>query len=288
MKLIWIFLIVVFIYAVLSYLLAPKLLFKSSFGEGVYLTQPTRMDSPIWWQEIKGSDNAKFSWPIKLQGERGLLQMIVNHEEINTHIENRIEGVMGEDNRPINALHQIVRKKEHEWTQDPYVVYTKDKEQKKLYMRYSLKFPENLSELLGEEGWLAFCEYKTKSDYRLAYYIYTDQDKKLYWYVHGDNVVVDDVPYKEYWFKENRSTAVPVGQWFTVEIFWDRSVNDDGRVWLAIDGQVVIDYKGKTKKREPIHEIMLFTNYSKHPIEQWVSNIELWDDFPCGRGKSCY
>jgi hypothetical protein len=270
------------------YSLKPKLLFESSFEKDTYILVPDRKDSTVWWQEIRSMQNSKISWPIKLQGEEGCFQMIVNNKNINDYIENRIETVLGINGEETKALHQVIKKKEHEWTQDPYVVYTKNKEQKKLYIKYSLKYPKNLSELLNKDSWLTFCQFKTTTDYRLSYYIYSDENSKLYWYVHGDNVVLDNVPYKEYWFQENRCVPVPVGKWFNVEIFWNRSSKENGRVWLAINGKVVIDYRGITKLEDPINEIMLFTNYASVAIEQWVDNIEIWSDFPCGIAQSCY
>ena len=280
--------LLIFIIIFVFYFLKPKLLFKSSFEEDTYLVVPNRRESTVWWQEIRSSSNNKLSWPITLQGEEGCFQMITNDDNIGDFIENRIDTVIGIKGKETKVLHQIVKKKEQEWSQDPYVVYTKDKEQKKLYIRYALKYPANLSELLGKDGWLTFCQFKTTTDYRLSYYIYRDEAFNLYWYVHGDNVVIDDVPYKEYWFKENRKIAVPEGKWFDVEIFWDRSSNNNGRVWLAINGEIVFDYIGVTKIKDPIHEMMLFTNYASVPLEQWVDNIEIWSDFPCGIGKSCH
>jgi hypothetical protein len=280
-----IFFLFLIVYLLNFYFFGAKLLFKSSFEEGTFLLAPNRKDSVIWWQDIKC---AKGSWPIRLQGEEGSFQMIVKSDNIDDYIENRIERVIGRDGKETNALHQIIKKKEFDWTQNPYRIDTNNKEQKKLYFRYSLKYPHNLSTLLGEDGWLTFCEFKTTSDYRLAYYIYRDKSSKLYWYAHGDNVVMKNTSYKEYWSKENRTVAVPVGEWFDVEIFWNRSSKDDGRFWLAIDGEIVIDYRGVSKLKDPIQVIMLFTNYASVPLEQWVDNIEVWSDFPCGRGKSCY
>jgi hypothetical protein len=34
--------------------------------------------------------------------------------------------------------------------------------------------------------------------------------------------------------------------------------------------------------------MMLFTNYAAVPLEQWVDNIEIWSDFPCGVAQSCF
>jgi len=263
----------------------PNLLFKSSFENGVYLEKPDKKDSTIWWQNIKGSDNDNFEWPITINDEAGEFQMIINDDNITEYIQNDLVVVNGINNKKSRVLHQKIKKKEHPWSQDPYVIHTKNKEQKTLYIRYSLKYPVDLAEKLGKDGWLTFCQYKTATDYRLTYYIYTDKNKKLYWYVHEDNVVIDGVPYKEYWYQENYS-EVKQGEWMDVEIYWNRSKN--GRVWLAVDGKVIIDYKGQTMLKEPINEMMLFTNYAIRPIEQWVDNIEIWDDFPCGKGKSCH
>lgn len=268
-------------------LFGATLLFKSSFEKGVYLETPKRNSTPIWWQEIKGKDNSNFSWPIKLQDGSGTFQMITNDANISAYIENSLEEVEGINRTKSRVLHQTIKKKEHEYSQDPYVIYTKDREQKQLYIRYSLKFPANLANILGRDGWLVFSEYKTASDYRLAFYIYCNREKSLYWYAHGDNVVLDDRPYKEYWSRESHE-SVKAGEWMDIEIFWSRSKKDDGRVWLAVDGKVIIDYRGATKLKEPIHEIMLFTNYASTPIEQWIDNIEIWDNFPCGEGKSCH
>jgi hypothetical protein len=214
--------------------------------------------------------------------------MINNKNNINDYIENKIETTIGINNTKTKALHQIVKKKEHPWSQVPYRIDTNDKDQDRLYIRYSLKLPENLSEVLGKDGWLVLSEYKTVSDYRLAIYIYADKKKNLYWYAHGDNVVLDDIPYKEYWYRENKSLPVPEGKWIDVEIFWKRSTKSDGRVWLTIDGKTVIDYNGSTKLVDPIRIIMLFTNYASVPLDQWIDNVEVWDDFPYGTGISCH
>jgi len=267
-------------------LYTANLIFKTSFDDGTSLLAPDRKGSQIWWQDIKNSKNNKSKWP-KEKGEASF-QMIVNKNNINDYIENKIETTIGIDNKKTKALHQIIKKKEHPWSQDPYRIYTNNKEQNQLYIRYSLKLPKNLSEILGKDGWLVLSEYKTISDYRVALYIYADKHKNLYWYAHGDNVVLDDIPYKQYWYRENKKVPIPVGKWMDVEIFWKRSKNNDGRVWLTIDGQTILNYQGSTKLVDPIQIIMLFTNYASSPLDQWIDNIEVWDDFPCKKGKSCH
>ncbi len=256
-----------------------NLIYQSNFEKSILLT-PQRNDSPIWWQRIKREDNTT--------KEIGCFQIIINSKKLNHYVENRIEETIGIDNKKSKALHQIIKKKEHEWTQVPYLIETNDKEVKQLYIRYSIKYPKNLSKLIGKEGWVVLSEFKTVSDYRLAIYIYKDKNGKLYWYAHGDNVVLDDVPYVEYWERENRDVPVPVGEWIDVEIFWKRGKGKDGRVWLCINGKTAIDYHGKTKIKDPIRIIMPYTNYSSRAIDQWIDNVEIWDNFPCGESKSCH
>lgn len=256
-----------------------NLIYQSSFEKEILLP-PQREDSPIWWQRLKREDNKT--------KELGSFQIIINNKNLHHYIENKIEETIGIDHNKTKALHQIIKKKELGWSQDPYLIETNDKEVKQLYIRYSLKYPKNLSQLIGKEGWVVFSEFKTVSDYRLALYIYKDKQDKLYWYAHGDNVVLDDIPYIQYWERENKKIPVPLGEWIDVEIFWKRSQGSDGRVWLAINGEKAIDYQGKTRLKDPIRIIMPYTNYSNNPIDQWIDNVEIWDNFPCGEGKSCH
>jgi len=132
----------------------PTLLFKSSFEEGVYLEAPyPEPGVNNWWQRLKGQDDSGFVWPIEIWGKRGLFQMITGHNnKINDFIENRIETVTGPEGKPTRALHQIIKQKDFEWTQDPYSVYTDGQEGGDLYLRYNLKFPKNLAQVMTANG----------------------------------------------------------------------------------------------------------------------------------------
>ncbi len=264
------------------------ILFKSNFEKGTDLENPVSDDGGIWWQEIKGSDVQGYSWPINING-KGSLQLIVDADKnIQKYISNTIETVLDNSGKPTRALHQNIMKKQYGHTQDPYIIYTDGKEVDDLYIKYSMKLPKNINELLDDDGYIVLTEYKTTGDYRLAFYIYKDEGSgRLYWYVHGDNVVIDGVKYKEFWYRENYEVPVPVGKWFDVELFWHLSKKDDGRVWWAIDGKTIVDYHGQTKIKNPINAIMVFTNYASNPIHQWIDNLEIANNFPCGVGKSC-
>ena len=93
-------------------------------------------------------------------------------------------------------------------------------------------------------------------------------------------MVVDGAPYEEYWYRENRSIPVPVGEWFDVELSWHRSTGDDGWVEWKVDSQTIAQYSGQTKKTDPVNAIMVFTNYASSPLEQWIDNLEIWNKTP--------
>jgi hypothetical protein len=249
-------------------------IFQSGFENGVYLKNPVADDGGIWWQEIKGSDMG-YSWPINVNG-KGTLQLIIDaNKDIKKYISNSIERIQDKNGNWTNALHQNILKKQYEYTQDPYIIYTDGKEVEDLHIQYDMKLPDNLAEILGRDGWMAITEYKTTGDFRLAFYIYEDDEGELYWYVHGDNVVGDPDDYEEFWYRENYDVEVPLGEWFNVDIYWHRGNGSDGRVLWKINKKTVADFHGMTKIKDPINAIMVFTNYASSPLEQWIDNIKI-------------
>ena len=273
----------------------PTLLFKSGFEQGVSLDTPYHDGGGTWLQDIKGSDHPDFSWPIQLWESNATFQVLVDSSlKSSEYITNALVSTTGHDGTPTRVMRSTIHKAAQGWTQDPYILMDA-KEQGDLYIKYWLKMPKNLLNVLGDgtkdDGWCTFFEWKTSADYRIAAYIYVEEDGKPYWYVHGDNVAnsKDDPPYKEFWYEENHTIAVPEDKWFMVEFFWHRSTGDDGRFWWAVDGTVIADHHGSNKIKDPIDRIMFFTVYSgKYPLSQEVDDIEIWDGFPCGEGKSCY
>jgi hypothetical protein len=90
---------------------SSNLIFKSSFDDGSYLLNPDRKNSKIWWQNIYNDKDNNFNWPIKIKGKRGSFQLVVNNNNVDDYIENKIEITRGIDNKKTKALHQIVKKK---------------------------------------------------------------------------------------------------------------------------------------------------------------------------------
>jgi hypothetical protein len=189
-----------------------------------------------------------------------------------------------------------------------------------LYLSYWLRFQDNLEALMGEGDcslnaniayhWRVPFQWKTAGDYRVIFGVLRDRNPApdtcdftgpLYWAVGGDNDAnwyLYDAPAgrceppltrcvpqpTNVWGAENRSVPVPVGQWFKLEFFWHRSSGSGGRVWIAVDGQVVFDRYGPNTGEwdRPIDRIMITQLYSstRYPIYQWVDDLQIWSGFP--------
>lgn len=251
-------------------------LFESGFEDGVHLDDPVADPDGVWWQDISGNDNPNYSWPIQLEGYAGQLQLLVDqNKKISDYILNTIEDVQGKNELPTRALHQTIIKKQREDTQVPYIIYTEGTEIANLHLSYSLKYPADLATRLENNGWMVLSEFKTTGDYRLALYVYKDLNGTLYWYMHGDNVVIDGTPYEEFWFRENRIVPVPAGEWFDVDLIWKRSAGNDGKVIWNLNGVPLMEYSGPTMISDPINAIMVFTVYASSPMEQWIDNVRI-------------
>ena len=162
-----------------------------------------------------------------------------------------------------------------------------------LYISYWLKHQPNLENLM-EVGnatsgwnWRVVFEWKTAGDYRVIASIRRDpyyNAGNLYWNVIGDNEANGGLPYERFWEVNNTQLPVAAGQWMKFEVFWHRSTGIDGRVWMAVNGQVIFDRSGPNVgiNDAPINRIMMPNLYSStaYPIYQWVDDVQIWDGFP--------
>ena len=92
--------------------------------------------------------------------------------------------------------------------------------------------------------------------------------------------------HKEDWGIENHDTPVPVGEWFLLEVFMKQSTGGDGRLWVAVNGDVIADHRGRTNLNSTIRTWNIFKAYtakkciSRGEIYQWIDDVEIYDDFP--------
>ncbi len=75
-----------------------------------------------------------------------------------------------------------------------------------------------------------------------------------------------------------------------MEVYYKKG-RDKGRVWWAVNGEVIADYVGRTEHPDnpmPIKFWSFFKLYQdekwfeKGPVYQWVDDLEYWSSYPPG------
>jgi hypothetical protein len=270
---------------------SANLLFRSGFEGLTALNPPT-----AGWQDIVGLDGTTgFTWPGSVWGGSMKFQTItglpINDATTENYMVNRIETVTGHDGNPTRALYMEIKRKGGTYIQDAFLLLPAS-EQGDMYISFWVKFQPDLLQKMTPQNWRALFEWKTAGDYRMTTYVASWEDGcggvkpngALFWRVRGDNEANGGLPYQEFWRVDDCSKVVPVGEWFKIEGFWHRSSGADGRIWIAVNGQVIADRYGPNKgvRNAPINRIFLPVLYSEtpYPIYQWVDNLQIWDGFP--------
>jgi hypothetical protein len=274
---------------------ASQLLFASGFEGTVAVGKPYECSASSCFQDIFGTDGMTgHNWPPRIWSGHGSLQVLtdkrVTPDTASQYVINEIRTVTGHDGRPTRALYSELRKHGGPAQQDPYLLLPSAalRAQGDLYISYWIKLQPDLRERMGPDNWWVLFEWKTNIDHRLITYVYTDKLGKPYWYMQTDDI--SNPPSKNIWWVQNKSIAVPVGEWFKFEFFWHRSFANDGRAWQAVNGRVVFNRVGSLLGGgDPIDRIMVMQLYSGavYPLYQWIDDIEIWDGFPCGDGTPC-
>lgn len=294
--------------------LAANLLFKSSFGPGVSLGPIIISSNKLAWEPIIGTDSETgFSWPIEALGARFTGTEIKTSvpftaETLGNYATNEIRQTTGPHGDPVNQLSQTIHSKgpvgawdarsplrvERPWT----IGDTGD-----LYISYWFKHPADLADRLDNQvsGGASMSQFAFKTggyqntwrgDYRFISFIVKDEDGSLFWKTKSDNHANAGLKVKEYWQTENKIVAVPVGKWFRYEVFIHRSNGMDGRLWVAVNGRIIADQRGANMgdSNLPITRLSLTGNYSGGyaPVEGKITDLKIWDGFPCGEGLPCY
>ena len=276
--------------------LASTRLFASGFESATGLGAPSSCYTSCW-QNLTGTNSVTGNaWPPKIWGGTASLQVLadtyVTSSTVGNYITHQIPTVVGPFGNSTKALYSEIRQRGGWSTQDLYLIRPATGiPQGDLYISFSLKFQPDLLAKMGPNGWRAFFAWKTNGDYRVEVYVYTDASGKPYWYMQGDNNANGGLPYQRFWAVSNKSVPVQVGQWFRFEIFWHRAADASGRIWAAASGTPILDRWGPNigQNGAAINRIMTPLLYTGGvmPAYQWVDDLEIWDGFPCGVGKSC-
>lgn len=297
---------------------APALLFSSGFESGTRLlpVQPDQCWNRGCWQSIEGTDavaatyTSRATWPPEIWQGKAKFQLLadmpVTAGSIGKSMTNAIRTTTGPRGRRTRALHSVIVHGPNGQdsigkaaTQNSLQLLPVA-EAGDLYLSFWIRFQPDLLRQMrnlpsgpGVDGggtWRAFFEWKTGSpgkddgDYRVAAHVLTYGQETAYWSVSGDNVAGGGYPPVNVWQVEARKgPAVPAGRWFKFETFWHRSSDDDGRIWMAVDGQVIADRRGPNTGAACLGINRILWNLysgSRLPISQWLDDLQIWDGFP--------
>jgi hypothetical protein len=284
---------------------SAKLLFSSGFEGATALNAPYNV--PNAWQEVVGTDSTTgFTWPPNIWGGgTSHFQMIVqgatpDATTLSNYQVNRIETVTGHNGTPTRALYSEIKQSGCTGTnpmgscvdQDAFLLQPPG-ETSDLYMSYWIKYQPDIVQKMNppSPNWRVLFEWKTgfngdNGDYRVTASLVTwGLGGPLSWHMTGDNVAsAGSYTQVRYWEQYTTTTAQTLADWMKFEVFWHRSSGADGRVWMAVNGQVILDRFGSNMgvNNAPINRIFMPNLYGStaFPIYQWVDDLQIWDGFP--------
>ena len=276
---------------------SAKLLFSSGFEGATALNLPANC-----WQTTVGADSTTgFTWPANIWGGSISFQLIpgqvISCASVGNYMANRIVTVTGHAGNQTQALYSEITQRGDNSTQNVFLLQPAS-EQGDLYVAYWLKYQADLLAKMTPQTWRSLFEWKTAGDYRVGIYVASWGDGcggikplgPLFWQIQADNNANGGLPFQSFWRVDNCAVAVPVDQWFKFEVFWHRSAGTDGRVWVAVNGQVLADHRGPNMgvNNAAINRIFTSLVYSDspYPIYQWTDDLEIWDGFPPVTGNN--
>jgi len=149
------------------------------------------------------------------------------------------------------------------------------------YMIMEWKEPNSGVTYTDEECAAMGCTAAGSNNYRINIGIDKDADSdRLYWVAHGE--APQPCRCRE-WTITNDEVAVPLGEWFRVEAYM-RKDHVDGRVYFAVNGEVVVDTIVRTEHEDnplPLQFWSIFKLYHGNdwralgPTNQWYDNLEM-------------
>jgi hypothetical protein len=278
----------------------PGMLFRTGYESAVALSTPTDCYSNGCWQDVIGTDSSTGNtWPPPLSGP-SRFQLLVNSATqpdpttVGNWMFNDLRTITGHHGNPTQVLYQEIDQsgccgtgpQGGGSTQDPLMILP-TVDQPDVYVSYWVMFqPDMVDKLHAGDAWRVLFEFKTQEtatsgyDMRLSVNVTAFNGTPPVWQVYLDSKVPTT---HDVYFNNRSGVAVPVGQWFKFEVFWHRD-RVAGRVWAAINGQVIGDFTGQTigDNNAPIDRIMLHQLYSgsPYPIYQWIDDVQIWNRFP--------
>src|SRR6266581_1558428 len=285
---------------------SANLLFGSGFEGTTALMPPSGFFGTGAWQSVVGIDSTTgFAWPPSIWGGGPThFQMIamtsIDATTLGNYQVNQIQTVTGHNGTPTQALYSEIKQSGCTGTnpmgscvdQDAFMLQPPG-ETSDLYISYWIKYQPDLVQKMNppNPNWRVLFEWKTgfngdDGDYRVNVELVTwGLGGPLSWYIVGDNVASSGSYARQiFWEQYTTTTAQTLGDWMKFEVFWHRSSGADGRVWMAVNGQVIVDHHGSNMgvNNAPINRIFMPNLYGStaFPIYQWIDDLQIWDSFP--------
>ena len=186
-------------------------------------------------------------------------------------------------------------------TRNEWSLFPKDQDgalfSKQGYARYRMKFRDDLSQSTWPSNWINFFEVKenyrlgTRSgeNYRMNFHVKRSASGGApFW-----QLLIQDTsknPSVDQTRLQNKDVPVPIGKWFLVEALWKQHP-ERGRLYLAIDGKTVFDFRGRTENVNPTG-VRFWSPLKNYRNAAWLAgdgrtnvdydDLQLWTDFPLG------
>lgn len=265
--------------------LGKELVFHSGFEHGVDLPRP-QVEGRQWWQEFRGRDEATgFSWDDDLPGSPRFQFLVLSDKNISNHADNRIETVAGFDGSQTRALYmeQLLDDRDMDYNSRNQLLFGNDGGfANDVYYSYWIKLQGDLNELPQKcnstASWRLMGEWFTAND-RIGYEI-RDVGKTPAWHLKHERRASGGGWENGLFGDTNRDVAVPVGEWFFLEVYLKHSTGGDGRVWIRVNGETVFDQRGRNRTGGQVSDMFtpkLYDGYRNACRRfQWVDEFQIW------------
>lgn len=272
------------------------LIFRSGFEDSVSLSGPLAIGNE-WRQVIAGADSG-FDWgadlPHRDSPQNAFTYLLPSRLPFGDFVETRIESNEGRQGALTNVLFMALNREQPaaiEDTRNQFALYPPETTDR-AYVRMWMKLQPDLGDILSTTRgqfrmvmeWKETAGAGEDTDFRFNFNIKRGPDGVLYWLSHGQWGGRQDDP--KAWDCESH-VPVPLGTWFALEVYWKLG-QSDGRVWAAANGQVALDFTGRTQRDSALYvwnpfKVYLGSDlrgYSGPPIYQWLDDVELYSDAP--------
>jgi len=258
----------------------PQLLFKSSFNGDIEIQHKK------YTTIISGKDSLTgFTWPNDLPGKnsRNIFNFIVNDSKnLTDYVDAKIVTINQEQKK---ALHIEFKKDDPNHSALSRVQYNLWADQnsnspadrlEQIYIKYKIK----LHIEQGKDTWRNMMEWRSSNEeHRWVFVLETRWNGDMQWRLHSDYLYGGKKAKSLWWSEVNRNIEVPLDKWFELEVFWKFSSGQDGKIWIAVNGQTIIERRGPNKLTKNMRYWNPFKIYGARGTSL-ITDVEIWDDIP--------